>query len=140
MSPQLHAHQGRKVAYTNPNLYVVFPVLSRFFLKRAPFTVAGGVLTVDALKPAYQVLDSFHHGSVDNYPSVMTITAESKQLQEFQDLFELYVSDYLVLQRCSEELLYLKSLWDMVRLSSSSRTRSNAINVRWACSVHLPKV
>jgi hypothetical protein len=39
--------------------------------------------------------------------------AESKQLQESQDLFELYVSDYLMLQRCNEELLYLKSLWDM---------------------------
>lgn len=65
-----------------------------------------------------QVLDAFHHGSVDKYPSVTTIIAESKQLQEFQDLFELYVSDYLVLTRCSEELLYLKSLWDMVRISS----------------------
>ncbi len=40
--------------------------------------------------------------------------AESKQLAEWQDLFELYVSDYLQLQRCSEELLYLKALWDMV--------------------------
>jgi hypothetical protein len=60
------------------------------------------------------VLDAFHHGTVDSYPSVITIMAESKQLQEFQDLFELYVSDYLTLQRCSEELLYLKSLWDMV--------------------------
>lgn len=90
-------------------------MLRRFFLKRAPFSIAGGVLKVDALRPAYQVLDAFHHGSVDSYPSVTAITAESKQLQEFQDLFELYVSDYLVLQRCSEELLYLKSLWDMVR-------------------------
>lgn len=34
--------------------------------------------------------------------------------QEFQDLFELYVSDYLMLQRCGEELLYLKSLWDTI--------------------------
>eukprot|EP00878_Enallax_costatus_P043550 GHUV01051571.1.p1 GENE.GHUV01051571.1~~GHUV01051571.1.p1 ORF type:complete len:171 (+),score=57.22 GHUV01051571.1:26-538(+) len=91
----------------------------RFFLKRAPFTVAGGALAVDALRPAYQVLDAFHHSSVENYPSVTTITAESKHLQEFQDLFELYVSDYLVLQRCSEELLYLKSLWDMVRVAGA---------------------
>jgi len=64
-----------------------------------------------------QVLDAFHHGSVDSYPSVTAIIAESKQLQEFQDLFELYASDYLVLTRCSEELLYLKSLWDMVRVA-----------------------
>jgi hypothetical protein len=61
------------------------------------------------------VLDAFHHGSVDGYPNVTAIIAESKQLQEFQDLFEMYVSDFLVLTRCSEELLYLKSLWDMVR-------------------------
>jgi hypothetical protein len=45
---------------------------------------------------------------------VTAIIAESKQLQEFQELFEMYVSDYLVLTRCSEELLHLKGLWDMV--------------------------
>lgn len=49
------------------------------------------------------------------YPSVYKIIAESKQLQEAQELFELFQSDYIPLQRCSEELLYLKSLWDMVR-------------------------
>ncbi len=46
--------------------------------------------------------------------SVTAITAESKQLAEWQDLFELYVSDYLALQRCGEELLHLKAMWDMV--------------------------
>lgn len=51
--------------------------------------------------------------NVENYISVTAITAESKQLQEAQELFELYQSDYLALQRCSEELLYLKSVWDM---------------------------
>jgi hypothetical protein len=35
-------------------------------------------------------------------------------LQESQELFELYVSDYIPLQRCSEELLHLKALWDTV--------------------------
>jgi hypothetical protein len=34
--------------------------------------------------------------------------------QESQELFELYVSDYIPLQRCSEELLHLKALWDTV--------------------------
>jgi dynein heavy chain len=43
----------------------------------------------------------------------MSITAESKQLQESQELFELFQSDYIMLQRCAEELLYLKGLWDM---------------------------
>jgi hypothetical protein len=92
-----------------------------------------------------QVLDAFHHGSVDGYPSVKAITAESKQLQEFQELFEMYVSDYLVLTRCGEELLHLKSLWDMVSwgcwwarhgmiahlATSTSRTR---IGYRRSCS------
>jgi dynein heavy chain len=93
--------------------YVVF-IRCRFFLKRAPFSVSGGELKLEAVRPAYAVLDAFHHGSVDAYSSVTAIIEESRQLQELQDLFELYVSDYLMLQRCSEELLYLKSLWDMV--------------------------
>jgi hypothetical protein len=38
-----------------------------------------------------QVLDAFRHGGVDSHPSVMAIISESKQLQEWQDLFELYV-------------------------------------------------
>eukprot|EP00879_Flechtneria_rotunda_P005416 GHRR01005708.1.p1 GENE.GHRR01005708.1~~GHRR01005708.1.p1 ORF type:complete len:1495 (+),score=578.36 GHRR01005708.1:300-4784(+) len=86
----------------------------KFFLRRAPFSVPNGELKHEVVRPAYQILDAFHHGSVDSYPSVTTIVAESKQLQELQELFELYVSDYLMLQRCNEELLYLKSLWDMV--------------------------
>ena len=51
------------------------------------------------------------------------IIAESKQLQEAQELFELFQSDYIPLQRCSEELLYLKSLWDMVRATLRSGSR-----------------
>ncbi len=72
------------------------------------------------VKPSYKILDEFHHGSLTDptdgvvYPSVYKIIAESKQLQEAQELFELFQSDYIPLQRCSEELLYLKSLWDMV--------------------------
>lgn len=38
-----------------------------------------------------QVIDSFRAGGVDGHPSVIDIIAESKQLQEWQDLFELYV-------------------------------------------------
>jgi hypothetical protein len=43
-----------------------------------------------------QVLDAFHHGGVDGHPSVRAIIAESKQLQEKQDLFELYVQVHWV--------------------------------------------
>lgn len=66
------------------------------------------------VKPSYKILDDFRAGSVEGYPSVLAIIGESKQLQEAQELFELYQSDYLKLQRCNEELGYLKSLWDMV--------------------------
>jgi hypothetical protein len=37
------------------------------------------------------VLDAFHHMGVDGHPSVLAIIAESRVLQEKQDLFELYV-------------------------------------------------
>jgi len=51
----------------------------------------GGEIKLEHVKPAYQVLDAFHHIGVDAHPSVIAIIAESKQLQEWQDLFELYV-------------------------------------------------
>lgn len=51
-----------------------------------------------------QVLDAFRYSGVDGHPSVMAIISESKQLQEWQDLFELYVqvgaSDSSPLQVC----------------------------------------
>eukprot|EP00201_Polytomella_parva_P017476 CAMPEP_0175071536 /NCGR_PEP_ID=MMETSP0052_2-20121109/19298_1 /TAXON_ID=51329 ORGANISM="Polytomella parva, Strain SAG 63-3" /NCGR_SAMPLE_ID=MMETSP0052_2 /ASSEMBLY_ACC=CAM_ASM_000194 /LENGTH=4543 /DNA_ID=CAMNT_0016338719 /DNA_START=12 /DNA_END=13643 /DNA_ORIENTATION=- len=85
-----------------------------FFLKTAPFTAGGGELKLDTVKPAYRLLNEFRSGNVQNHPSVLQIIAESKQLQEAQELFELFQSDYLKLQRCSEELCYLKNLWDMI--------------------------
>jgi len=151
----------------------------KFFLRSAPFAVPNFITGPDApteikletVRPAYAVLNQFHHGSVKcvracvgvsvflscllccccvgvvhsmryahtrtrarthmhahtftphthththrSYPSVTTITAESKQLQEAQELFELFQSDYIMLQRCSEELLHLKALWDMGEL------------------------
>ena len=58
------------------------------------------------MKPAYKVLNEFHHGSLTDhtedgpvvYPSVSKIVGESKQLQEAQELFELFQSDYIPLQ------------------------------------------
>ena len=44
-------------------------------MKRAPFSVHGGELKLEAVRPAYQVLDAFHHGTVDGYSSVSTIIA-----------------------------------------------------------------
>jgi hypothetical protein len=51
----------------------------------------GGELKLEHVRPAYAVLDAFRHAGVDGHPSVTAIVAESKQLQEWQDLFELYV-------------------------------------------------
>eukprot|EP00951_Prasinocladus_malaysianus_P003015 scaffold21499_cov40-Prasinocladus_malaysianus.AAC.1 len=92
----------------------------KFFQKMAPFTVPNAELKLECVGPAYERLDAFHHGTVtcpDSgtvYGSVMEIIAESESLRENQDLFELFVSDYVFLTRCSEELGYLKSLWDTV--------------------------
>ena len=52
------------------------------------------------VKPAYLVLDAFHHGQVESHLSVTKIMADSEYLRECQDLFELYVSDYIMLTRC----------------------------------------
>lgn len=51
------------------------------------------------VKPAYQLLDAFHHGHVESHTSVTKIMADSEYLRECQDLFELYVSDYIMLTR-----------------------------------------
>eukprot|EP00798_Chlamydomonas_sp_ICE-L_P004667 gene4667-14864_t len=66
----------------------------KYFQATAPFTAEGGELKSDLVKPAYVILNDFHHGKPATYPSLIDIVAESKQLQE--------------------ELQYLKSLWDMV--------------------------
>ena len=52
------------------------------------------------VKAAYQLLDNFHHGSVEGQPSVTALIEEADELRKQQDLFELYVSDYVYLQRC----------------------------------------
>ncbi|MEW5311809.1 MAG: hypothetical protein WDW38_003494 [Sanguina aurantia] len=102
----------------------------RFFQRRAPFTVPEGEeLKLEHVMPSYKILDAFHHGSVDGQPSVLQIIGESKALQEAQELFELYQSDYLPLQRCSEELLFLKALWDMA--GAVMFTFSDWYKTRW---------
>ena len=49
---------------------------------------------------AYGLLDGFHHGSVEGHESVLNLIAAAEQLREQQDLFELYVVDYIFLTRC----------------------------------------
>lgn len=50
--------------------------------------------------PAYQVMDGFLEGGVDGYPSLNCLQKEASELRECQELFELYVSDYVSLARC----------------------------------------
>ena len=52
------------------------------------------------VQPAYAMLDAFHHGHVEGRQSVTAIIAEAEHLRESQDLFELYVVDYIMLTRC----------------------------------------
>jgi hypothetical protein len=51
---------------------------------------------------------------VKGFDNLEVIAKDAKQLQEEQDLFDLNVSSYLKLQRCSEQLGYLKECWDWV--------------------------
>ena len=62
------------------------------------------------VKPAYQLLDAFHHGHVESHTSVTKIMADSEYLRECQDLFELYVSDYIMLTRSKVRLIDLRCL------------------------------
>ena len=70
----------------------------KFFMKTAPFFVPDEEIKLEHVAPAYKILDQFHHGTIEKtlddgspvvYDSVSKIRMESKQLQEFQDLFEL---------------------------------------------------
>ena len=51
-------------------------------------------------EPAYKVIDGFMEGGVDGYPSLNDLQREAAELRESQELFELYVSDYVSLARC----------------------------------------
>ena len=86
----------------------------KFFASRAPFTVPDGKLEIKEIHEAYRLLDAFHHGKVEEYESVTAHLKEAEYLKECQDLFDLYVVDYVHLTRCEEELHNLKALWDMV--------------------------
>jgi len=87
-----------------------------FFQKKAPFGIKGK-LNTECLEPSYLILDHFHSGKeTDEYPfgSVTALVEQARYLNECQELFELFVSDYVHITRCSEEMLFLKEIWDMV--------------------------
>eukprot|EP00959_Pyramimonas_sp_CCMP1952_P227407 4754556-Pyramimonas_sp.AAC.1 len=92
-----------------------------YFRKTSPSAVGNftsdAALKLDHVDPAFDVLDHFHHGSASEhfkFGSVTEIFEESRRLNESQELFEIFVSDYVDLRRCNEELTYMKGLWDQV--------------------------
>lgn len=52
------------------------------------------------MNAAYATLDSFETVGVGEWPSVAAMLEEAALLREHQELFELHVSDYLMLTRC----------------------------------------
>lgn len=75
------------------------------------------------VKTAYQLLDDFHHGSVEGQPSVTALMEEAELLRKQQDLFELYISDYIFLQRCMVRgvvMAAVMGLWSRQLLCSSN--------------------
>jgi len=86
------------------------------FQKLAPFAVPGPAIRLEDVAPAYEALDAFRHGSSSSRfscGSIGSVAAEGRALNEAQELFEIFVSDYVALRRCEEELNLLKALWDM---------------------------
>lgn len=79
-------------------------------------------LVLAQVKPAYLVLDAFHHGQVEGQLSVTKIMADSEYLRECQDLFELYVSDYIMLMRC--KVMHLSLLLTAI-CTSNGKVQTN---------------
>eukprot|EP00854_Cymbomonas_tetramitiformis_P002137 gene2137-2836_t len=124
--------EARAIRETSDNFAMKVEDYRKYFQATAPFAVEESTLKPELCDPAYVKLDHFHHGEagdVYRFGSVTTIMDESKSLNESQELFELFVSDYIALRRCSEELGYLKNLWDQV--SSVMFTFSDWYSTPW---------
>eukprot|EP00959_Pyramimonas_sp_CCMP1952_P106324 2223132-Pyramimonas_sp.AAC.1 len=118
--------EARKIRETSDVFQAKVFEFRASFKELAPFAVTNFTkdtsLKLDHVEPAYEVLEHFHHGPADEkykYGSVTEIVEESRRLNESQELFELFVSDYIDLRRCNEELGYLKGLWDQVNKGST---------------------
>lgn len=109
-------NEARKIRLTSDSFQEKVVDFRKYFKETAPFAVPT-ILKLENVDPSYELLNHFAHGTKDDkfsFGSVTEVVAESAQLNESQELFELYVSDYIDLRRCSEELTYLKGLWDTV--------------------------
>ena len=105
--------EARDIRSRSDDFQVKVETFRKNFQKDAPFTVKEDDSTVEEVQAAYNTIDSFKNGG-SVHGSLSDIIAEAKYLNECQDLFELFVSDYVQLRRCDEELGYLKELWDMI--------------------------
>ncbi|CAG9462750.1 unnamed protein product [Pedinophyceae sp. YPF-701] len=106
--------EGQKIRGTSDRFGKEVEEFRSFFQRTAPFTVPDGKLKVADIERAYRVLDQFNAGAVDGRSNVMAMIKRAQELRESQDLFDLFVVDYVPLTRCKEELQYLKEMWDMV--------------------------
>ena len=53
---------------------------------------------------AYAAIEAFQSTGLEQWPSVPALLAEAASMRENQELFELYVSEYLPLTRCQVRL------------------------------------
>jgi len=105
--------EARDIRSRSDSFQVKVETFRKNFQKDAPFEVAEDESTIEEVQNAYKTIDSFKNGG-SVHGSLGDIMTEAKYLNECQDLFELFVSDYVQLRRCDEELGYLKELWDMI--------------------------
>ncbi|KAG9396803.1 Dynein heavy chain and region D6 of dynein motor [Carpediemonas membranifera] len=73
--------------------------LKKLFRSRGPFT------KTHTATEAYQLIDSFNQMVID-------LKRRAKKVQEMQQLFDLEVNEYAVIQNMESELKLLKSVWD----------------------------
>lgn len=68
---------------------------------------------------AYDIIDKMHHEpKSDTNPlgSIKQLLADTKRLNELQELFELYVIEYREGAQCLKETIMLKELYDMISM------------------------
>jgi dynein heavy chain len=96
---------------------------------------------------AYKKIDAVHHGPNDlkllpteNLPnggpmgSLKEIKAAAVELNELQELFELYVIEYREINQCEKDSWQLKRVWDVIAMVQTiymewRKTKWNEINV-----------
>ena len=101
---------------------------------------------MDEANKAYELLDAIHHGPneikmqypesdrIEDLGSVTLMKQAALELNELQELFELYVIEYREINQCERESGMLKSVWDVVMMVQAiyqewRKTKWNDINV-----------